>query len=546
MCDPTCDLVSDLKSDLQQIRQQREKIFNEQNDFFNRFYADHFTFQPDAYQINISDSEEEEEPTRIRIMTMRYQTLFEQKPKKKKEKPLPEVVPLPPPVITKPLCIDRSTQAKKIEFRTLETQTSIKSTYVDTATVATTSAEVQTHAIRLRCEATNTDSVLPSYENVCIAFLESLLEDAPVFINSGPKPEQLEGILMDFLNQLIRDAKNFDNNQLDSSGNSQNGQSILSNGPLLKKAKLVDANIQQEIPVQTIATQSPISLKVLETPTRIFNYIPPPEQPRNFLVVDSSSLVTYSIAGDATPSKSKEDDYFSYPPSLRIEPERRHIRMIIEPTMNKEFVRKDDDEVIKPILSDMQTGPEKPEDNKENVATPKKQQSTKLIQTEVARKMLQTEILEAENVSVEPKQNIQNLPILSFPSQPQPQPQSQPQPQPQPSHPPILPSKQSKVPILNELKINKLEEIEDLSEFNIDNLLKDLDSSSSENDDDIASGYSNYSYYTEPLNDSTISKALNSSTVSTNLSVSGVDSGSEGEFREPSYIESNDSFESDI
>ena len=62
MCDSTVELVTGLKSDLNQIRQQRDKILNEQNDFFNRFYADHFTFQPDAYQINISDSEEEEEP----------------------------------------------------------------------------------------------------------------------------------------------------------------------------------------------------------------------------------------------------------------------------------------------------------------------------------------------------------------------------------------------------------------------------------------------------------------------------------------------------
>ena len=95
MCDPTADLFSDLKSDLQQIRQQREKILNEQNDFFNRFYADHFSYQPDAYHINISDSEEdEEEPTRVRIMTLRTQTIFEKKPKKKKERHL-EAISLP-------------------------------------------------------------------------------------------------------------------------------------------------------------------------------------------------------------------------------------------------------------------------------------------------------------------------------------------------------------------------------------------------------------------------------------------------------------------
>lgn len=526
MCDSTVELVTGLKSDLNQIRQQRDKILNEQNDFFNRFYTDtHFTFQQDPYQINISDSDEEEEqPTRMRIMTMRTQTIFEKKPKKKKDKPLPEqVVQLPPPVI-KPICIDRSSQSKKIELRTLETQTSIKSTYKDAETIATANAEVQTHSIRLRTEATNTDSVLPSYENVCIAFLESLLEDAPVFINSGPKPEQLEGILMDFLNQLIRDAKDFDNQQLDS--NSQSGQSAFSNGSLIKRPKLVDANIQQEVQMQTIATQSPVSLKVLENPSVIINYIPPPDESHEFV----GNFVTNPTCFDIPPTdkfrlvKLRKGDNFTLPPSLRIEPEKPPIKMVNISTSPQEMKRKETqtetEEVQRKIPT--QTETKKPHKN-----------------------MLQIDVLENQNVSVKPDQQQDNQPPGSsyLPIQMQPQQQQQQQQQP-------LAQKQNKqqqkqIPELHHIVIHPLDDIEELSEFNLDSYLKDLNSSSSDNDDDIADssntgGTGDYSIYDDgSINESTIEKALNSSSVTIGASVSE-DPPSEGEIRDFEYADSND------
>lgn len=530
MCDSTADLVSDLKSDLQQIRQQREKILNEQNNFFNRFYADHFTFQQDAYQINISDSEEEEEPTRIRIMTMRTQTIFEKKPKKKKEKPPPdENIQLPPPIVVKPICIDRASQSKKVELRTLETQTSIRSTYKDAETIATSNAEVQTHSIRLRCEATNTDSVLPSYENVCIAFLESLLEDAPVFINNGPKPEQLEGILMDFLNQLIRDAKDFDNQQIDASN--QNGQPILSNGALIKRAKLVDANIQQEVPVQTIATQSPVSLKVLESPSVIINYMPPPEEPHDFV----GNFVTNPTCLDIPPTNKfrmiqmRRGDQFTFPPSLRVEPEKPPVKMV---KTNYSIWTSPHEVQRKQVETETDEPPKKITDQPE-AKKPHKN-------------MFQIDVLENQNVSVTPVQNTGVIPsvpsYLPPPLQPQPS-------QPETQLPNQQPKKQQKqLPKLHDLVIHPLEDIEDLSEFNIESYLKDLNSSSDNDDIEDSTKYGHSAEYNSygdtSLSESTIEKALNSSTVSVGASVSE-DPLSDGELRDFDFGDSTESYESD-
>ncbi|OHT01080.1 hypothetical protein TRFO_01648 [Tritrichomonas foetus] len=543
MCDPA-EMVAGLKSDFQQIKQQREKIFDGANAFFDKLFAEHFDFQSEDVvhqHVDFSDDDEEseDEPTRYRLMTMRTMPVFDRKPKKKKPKPLPQELPveLPPPVIIKPITIDKHTQSKKTELKSHETQTSLKSAYKDTAIIATTSAEVQTHSIRLRNEASNTDSVLPSYENVCIAFLESLLEDAPVFLNSGPKPDQIEGILMDFLNQILSDAKNFnDPNDFHTSGSSHQSSG------LIKRAKLVDVNIQQEASLQTIATQSPISLKTLETPSVTFNYIPPPKD--NYFV---GTFMSPAACFDRPPDnrfrmmRVARGDNFAYPPSLRTEPEKPPFRMTTESTS--------------------------PISNKK---------SEKATATVAQNKILQMDILDNMNVSVRPDANAGNqsiLPPSSFlpPTQQPPQmippplhstqttiPQQPPQQQQQQQYQTQQQQQQQQfqtqqqqqqqppkqdmdVPKLNPLIIKPLEDIEELSNFNLDSFIHDLNSSStpSEGDDDSdVDSSGRYTGSNSSVNSSMISSVLGSSGYSNEI-ISSEGVLSSGEVRDFSYLESD-------
>jgi hypothetical protein len=82
--------------------------------------------------------------------------------------------------------------------------------------IALTETETQPRSLKLRHETSNTDSILLSYENVCISFLENLLNDAPLFMNQGPNPSQIEDIILVFLDQLFRDTHEFGPNHSES------------------------------------------------------------------------------------------------------------------------------------------------------------------------------------------------------------------------------------------------------------------------------------------------------------------------------------------
>ena len=501
MCDPA-EMVAGLKSDFQQIKQQREKIFDGANAFFDRLFTDNFYSDDVVHQrIDLSsDEESEDEPVKYRIMTMRTCSVFDRKPKKKKPKKIQddEAVNIPPPVVIKPVCIDRGSQAKKAALKSLETQTSLKAAYSDSGTTATTTAQVQTHSLRHRHEATNTDNVLPSYENVCIAFLESLLEDAPVFMNSGPKPEQLEGILMDFLDQLLNDARNY-HDPNDSHSDSSSPQPINTNR---KKAKLVDANIQQEVPLQTAATQAPISLKSLEAPCVLVNYSPQPK-----LSYFVGEIMKPNVTFDKKPDGRfrlmhiSKCDNFAFPPSLRTEVEKPPITLKTEGTSPVTTVTKE-----------------------------------KQTETEQQNKMLQIDIMNSMDVTVKPdhaavaNQNVIHPSPLFQTGQPQAQQpppskhkiqQSPPPSQPTQQPPPLQVPPQYDIPKLNPLNIESLEEIQELSNFNLETFIKDLDSSDDDDDDtDIGSSYDRSS---GELSNSTI----NSSFISDALQISSLGSASD-------------------
>lgn len=319
MNDPTTDLLTSLKADFNQIKKQRQTFFSGPDDFIKHLSVN---FQTDTYQpqLDFSDSEEEELPTKIKIMTIRTIPIIDIKPKKQKKQPQQDQIPVPlPQNPIKPVCLDKGTQSK-IKNLTEETQTQLSSegieellhpTKKDNLFIANTDSDFHVKAVRLRTEATNTDSVLPSYENVCIAFLESLLEDAPIFMNSAPKSEQIENILMAFLEQLLNDAKNFDVSQ-DLSLNQHEGSSTISK-PIFKKTKLVDTTTQNEIPLQAEATQTPVCLKRLENPSTIFRYIP--SRNLNLLQMNSPEVI-YDKPGQHK-KRNLEISKFTYPPSLK-------------------------------------------------------------------------------------------------------------------------------------------------------------------------------------------------------------------------------------
>ena len=497
MTSDSCDvqeMLAGLRQDFQQLKQHREKVFDGTNAFLDQLFDTKFDggHKGIDYAIDFSDEEsDDEKPTKMRVMTMRTQPIFERKPAKSKPKPtfVDEAPPPPPPVI-KPVVLSTACQTRKVTLKTMETQSTARFDYVDQAVVATTQAETQTKSLKRRHEATNTESVLPSYENVCIAFLESLLSDAPVFLGQGPKPEQVEDILLAFLDQLMRDASRAD---VDSDGKPSTGHQTSAIGSVAQSfarqhGPYEEASVQHSVQKQTTATQSFVALKSLDAPKPIIHITPDAGHRR---VLTMQTTPCFDLWPKLKrPLRFNQGDNFQFPPSLKSSSKRV---LAMNPAAGSEF-----------------TVPGR---------------SAKSAETQTQQHMLQIDVLNAEDVSVVPSARpsgpVQDVP----PQRPQPMPSRQPQ---IPTAPPG--------PKLMQLQVSPLTDIEELSNFNLESMMAEVETSS---DDDVHDPNSSLGY-SSSIDSSKISDILDGVSVGEASGSSGIggESGllSSGEVRSSSDI----------
>jgi hypothetical protein len=473
MTKSACDIheaLSGLRSEFRQLKQDRDKAFNFPGDFLNQelngyfgprydVSSDEVVRQPVDYHYDICDDDSDDDAARpVRCMMMRIETLFSMEPKKK-QRPTPpseEVnVPLPPPPKILYHC---QTQSATVEYRSVESQSALSSAYVDQATVALSHTQSQTHSLKRRNNATNTDSVLPSYENVCIAFLESLLSDAPVFMNQAPRPEQIEDILMQFLHQLLQDAHQFE-------GESEMPPQPAAKPAFGKKPKTANAIVQKDMELTSTATQSFVSLKTCEVPRVVVNI--PREQPGRLALVDRPVACFEAPLREKTRLQVMRDVQFQFPPSLRAEEPKRPLRL-------SESVSNAREEADSPQHA---TGPDRPTGPKRsnlriytNVF-----QDTVVPDQRPPRSERPPPIQRPPPSFEEPPTSSQRpLPSRQRPVRPidiDPIPARRPQPRPKPKQPEIA------LPTLLQLQVGPLDEIEDLSTFNLESMMAEIESS---------------------------------------------------------------------
>ena len=426
MSNDSCDvqeMLAGLRSDFQQLKQHREKVFDGTNAFLDQLFESKFDGGKGVeYAIDFSEEESEDERPRVRLMAMRTQRIFEKKPVQ--EKPKPKVVqeaPPPPPVI-KPVVLSTGCQTKKATMRTTETQSTATFQRTDHAVVATTQAETQTKSLRRRHETTNTESVLPSYENVCIAFLENLLSDAPVFLGQqGPNPGQVEDIIMEFLDQLMSDAKRMDVKAPAAASETQPRQTVFK-----APAQMQDMSVQQTVATQSAATQSFVALKSLDAPKAIV-HIGPDDGARRMWLSLTPCVTCFEVWPKfKRPLGFKEGDRFQFPPSLRTTP--------------------------KPVLA------LRPNATSQFTVTGRAERSTG---TQTQNTMLQIDVMNSEDVSVRPSRPGPEIPRT--------------RPGVVANKPPPMPA-----PHLKQLQVTPLPEIEELSNFNLDSMMAEVDSTSDE------------------------------------------------------------------
>ncbi|KAH0794740.1 hypothetical protein GPJ56_001287 [Histomonas meleagridis] len=481
-------VIASLKSDFQQIKQQRANAFREANDFFQNFeYPTEENVQLISDFDDLSD-DIPDEPVKIRVMTIINKQIFDVKPTKKKKKNPPEIQPLLQIDITKPIYSTTSTQCETVSktYTTSETQSTKKSLYVDSGTIAHTNAEAQTHSTRQRHEATNTDSILPSYEKVCFAFLENLLSDAPLLLNTSPDPEDIENILLNFVNQLLIDSKNFSFEQQLQQNDSKK---FIENIHNEKKIEMKAVSIQSDVPLSTTSTQTPIELtkQTITDPSTLIS-IPPPKRPQNKY---QRIGTCFEICPKFKHFKYYYNDGFQYPPSLR------HTQS----SNTKNNISTKQLQISESIFA--------------NSSNDSMQNNRKEIETETEldnqrKKQLQIELLENQNISVLPKLEEQTHVNVETPHfgdiniNPNKETQYK-----------ETPNKENINTIkLKPLRITALDDIESLSTFNIDSMLAELESSDDDDDDEVNSFSilnDNTEIDAETVDSGMISKVLGSS-----------------------------------
>lgn len=458
MANDPCDvlqLVNGLQKDFKQLTQQKSHMFCDASAFIDQCLPDEIIRKRiDSVPIDFSDdSSSDEEPVRMRRMALCHPPFdVSIKPEKKKKEKKEEVIEPPPPPLKeliKPVYLSTGVQ-KKISSHSIFTQTEVEEEAPKAPPVTYESVGVRTKQKKYKHLATNTEGILPSYERVCMDFLESLLNDAPIFASSSPQPETLERILLEFVDKLIQDAQNFEapsksisNTGIDHHDNVsipyRKQEEFIPNKP-----KYSTIETQAENQLNTVATQSFVTLKSLERPAAIFNFVPPPKY--DFIGEKTNMATLFEKWPQRKHVRVEKGETFYFPPSLKTQtPERKSIKT----------------ESTSPI--------------------PKTPTRDKSIATEKKPSLANIEELKGYDVSIAPKQTI---PEHNISQQPIYIPQEIPPQEQIINQDPIIPPQAPKpLPKLEPFILKPLmEDIEELSAFNLETLMEGLSSSS---DDEI-------------------------------------------------------------
>jgi hypothetical protein len=504
MTDP-CDIekgLADIKSQFQRLRADCGHALNGPNSFFDQLRSDlQLDFdgvvrQPVDFSYQISDESDDEVPTRAPVLTRIIQPffIFDRKALKRRPEASSAASQAPPPeIVVKPIMMNAAAQCGSLDRRSCSTQSEEKFGYVDEGTVALTSVLTQTRGLKQRHEATNTESVLPSYESVCISFLESLLNDAPVVMNQGPSPEQSEELLLAFLDQVMRDSRAFEDEK--ASGEAPKL-------PLTKRPKMNEIAVQHEPPKHNMATQSFVSLKAIDPPRALVHIAP--RRPG----VDTEWQIARSVQSFALAPRQKErlrlnrGDHFQFPPSLRVDQSRPPpiLRTATTDPMEKSpaQVRKSDQETD---------------------AVPRRRLRIEPISDEVVTVRPENKAPEAA-----PEPKAQTARGSGRPADEPRKPQRSP-PRAPPTRPVIAAPRQPRLPSLMTLDVAPLGDIEELSNFNMESIMHEIETSSD------GDGYGESGAESGSLPSSKISELLDASSVGhySRISVSGSGGLSSGE-----------------
>ena len=301
-------------------------IFSKIDDIASRFVYDG------------SDSEDEtveEKPIRIRNMSFRTEKIYSRKPNKEQFQHIidEDTIPVQPrkqetfverPQI-KPILVDRDSQCPKSHLSpTFNCPIQIIPEQVQKQVKTYNTQSTNTKETRKRNEATETEALLPQYESKLMELIQNILNEAPLCANSMPSEDELSDILLQFVNQVIRDADNLPQKPSQTSSATNAPSSVLTRGigsadsvPPSNRTSYATQSIQSDA-IDTIdngtQTQGKISLRTLESKQ---NASFPPEQSRRpvLTIAAAGNEFTKPEQSDAALSQAKLD-IFDFPPPL--------------------------------------------------------------------------------------------------------------------------------------------------------------------------------------------------------------------------------------
>ena len=304
------------------------------------------------YVLDDSDFEEDDvddKPVKVRSMAFLTQKIFSRKPSKPQadQQERPQVYQQPQqPIqnqvfepVKKQILVDRDTQSPKshlsptfncpIQIFPEHTEKEIK-TYNTQAT--------NTKEARRRNEATETEALLPQYEAKCMELIQSILNEAPLCANNMPSEEALGDLLLQFVNQILKDAQ-------DIPIPSQPSKSIVDSDIYVPKS-----TIERELPEDVVdkaeyktesvqldsvdtmdnGTQTQRKITLMSLETRQGASVPPDVKEQPALAIGSTLLnVSTPYIEEEKPNVSltqpqAQFNIFQYPPPL-VEEERKPI-----------------------------------------------------------------------------------------------------------------------------------------------------------------------------------------------------------------------------
>jgi hypothetical protein len=431
------EAVASLRSDFQTLQQLRREAVRRTEIFFHDFPGlggsdAGVTRQTVEYQIDLSEDESDSEVPPPRQMMFKIGPIIDIKPngrgKRRAKEPEPEPEPVLPFPIVKPVVLDRGCQSRRPKLVFSRTRSEDVGGAVLLAGAALMTAETQTKTSRCRHEITQTEAVLPSYEHVCMSFLEALLSDAPVFTSQGPRPEQVEELLLSFLDQLLRDAR--------SAGGDTEPEPA--GFRLAKRPKRRDVSVQEDARRDDATTQTYVALRTIERPHPTVDF-----SPQRAIPLELTRPLAFEKMPNADPRRWFEGDTFQFPPSLRME-----------------------SHVMPPVLRDEATAPT------ESLYVDRE------TEPHLPRADLRIDRLAHEAVSQKPfeRPDDRRLPHEPpAPSQPilPPLPEIDPRPRRRPPPPPSPPRRElqeSQLPALVSLEAPSLSDLKELSDLNLESL----------------------------------------------------------------------------